>query len=96
MDRVEKLRLELPGFIAILYAGTAGRPIDNNIEAYSYEGEKLWNIKDILSPMLGNVKDDWYPEMGVVDNQLSVYAFRGMRFFIDGETGELIEHKIVK
>lgn len=96
MDKVEKMRLELPGFIVILYAGTAGRPINNNIEAYSYDGEKLWNIKDVLAPVLGNVKDEWYPEMGVVNHQLSVYAFRGMRFFIDGETGKLVESKIVK
>lgn len=96
MDKVEKMRLELPGFIAILYAKAAGGPIDNNIDAYSYEGEKLWNIKDVLTPVLGNAKDDWYPEMGVIDNRLSVYAFRGVRFFIDGETGKLIESRIVK
>ena len=41
------LQVELAGYVAVLYKGADGKPILNNIEAYSYDGVKLWNIKEI-------------------------------------------------
>ena len=95
-NREIALRVELTGYVAVLYKDTNGKPILNNIDAYSYEGTKLWNIKEILDSALGMEKDEWYPDMGAVEGHLSVYAFRGMRFLLDGATGELLEKRVVK
>lgn len=90
------LRVELTGYVAVLYKDANGKTILNNIEAYSYDGSKLWNIKEILDSALGMEKDEWYPDMGAVDGHLSVYAFRGIRYLLDGETGKLLEKRVVK
>jgi len=90
------LRVELPGYVAVLYKGINGNPILNNVDAYSYDGRKLWNIKEVLDSTLGMEKDEWYPEIGVVDEHLSVYAFRGIRYLLDGESGKLLEKHVVK
>ena len=96
VNRMIELRVELKGYVAVLYKDTNGKPILNNIDAYSYEGTKLWNIKETLDSALGTEKDEWYPDMGAVDGHLSVYAFRGIRYLLDGETGKLLEKRVVK
>lgn len=96
MENISELRLELPGFVAVLHSEGENKTPLNNINAYSYDGTKLWNIKEVLDTALGNKKDDWYPEMTIVEGNLSVLAFRGIRFLIDGKTGKLLESHIVK
>lgn len=96
MEVIEKKRLELEGYVAILYEDETKKGPLNNISACTYDGEMLWNIKDVLKPVLGNVTDEWYPEMGIVDGNLSVLAFRGIRYILDGKTGALVKTLIVK
>ena len=96
MEGRKELRLELPGYIAVLLKDDISKTPINNIDAYSYDGTKMWNIREILESVLGNQKDEWYPEMSIVDGNLSVLAFRGIRYLIDGKTGELLGSHIVK
>lgn len=96
MEGRKELRLELPGYIAVLLKDDINKTPINNIDAYSYDGTKMWNIREILESVLGNQKDEWYPEMSIVDGNLSVLAFRGIRYLIDGKTGELLGSHIVK
>ena len=96
MEDVSELRLELSGYIAILYSCKNNMKLVNNIDAYSYEGKKLWNIKEVLENSLGVQKDEWYPEMSIVEGNLSVLSFRGIRFLIDGQRGNLLGSQIVK
>ena len=86
----------MPGYIAVLLKDDINKTPINNIDAYSYDGTKMWNIREILESVLGNQKDEWYPEMSIVDGNLSVLAFRGIRYLIDGKTGELLGSHIVK
>ena len=47
----KELRLELPGYIAVLLKDDISKTPINNIDAYSYDGTKMWNIREILESM---------------------------------------------
>ncbi len=88
--------ISLEGFVAVLTDDPKEPKKANNICGYSHSGEKLWSIEDILSPVLGACKDEWYPDMNEDNGNLSVLSFRGVRYLIDGKTGCLIKSFIVK
>lgn len=66
---------------------------DNNVEAYDYNGNRVWNISQIIQFS--------YPECYIAlsketDNLFSVITYNGVKFIIDTSTYQIVNRSITK
>ena len=66
---------------------------DNNVEAFDYRGNKLWNISQIVKLK--------YPEAyislsKITETQFSTITYNGVEFAIDIETKQVVSTTITK
>ena len=66
----------------------------NNVEII--KGGKTVNIKEITREYLGTRPDELYTLAAEQDGLLSVFTFRGIRFFIDAETLTVVKREFCK
>ena len=104
---VENTEMKFPGFllqliecpnayVILLGDSEIQKCPENNIYAIAKTGGILWNIKEAVEKQLGKRKDQWYPEMRMTVEGLSVLGFYGVRYLIDIEQGKCIRTQTVR
>lgn len=65
----------------------------NNLGAYDFNGNKIWEIDDIIKPL----NPQTIVSIGKKDCQyISVITFMGLNLLIEADTGRILSKKITK
>ena len=65
----------------------------NNLVAYDFSGNKIWEIDDIIKPLVPQT----IVSIGKKDcRYVSAITFTGLNLSIEAETGEIVDKKITK
>jgi len=65
----------------------------NNLVAFDFDGNKLWEIDDIIKPLAPQT----IVSIGKKDCKcISIITFTGLNLFIEVETGKIMDKKITK
>ena len=83
--------LEFSGFCIILLMDDDIS--DNNVEAIDYEGNKLWNISQLIKLPYPEAYISLHKES---DTLFSVVSYNGVKFVIDVSTNKILNKTITK
>lgn len=65
----------------------------NNLVAFDFDGNKIWEIDDIIRPLAPQT----IVSMGKKDcRYVNIITFTGLNLLIEVETGQILEKKITK
>ncbi|WP_167957277.1 hypothetical protein [Anaerosporobacter faecicola] len=65
----------------------------NNLVAYDFTGYKIWEIDDIIKPLVPQT----IVSIGKRDSQyISIITFAGLNLLIIAESGQIVDKKITK
>lgn len=65
----------------------------NNLAAFDFDGNKIWEIDDIIKPLAPQT----IVSIGKKDcHYVNIITFTGLNLLIEAETGQILEKKIIK
>ena len=65
----------------------------NNLIAFDFNGNKIWEIDDIIKPL----EHQTIVSMGKIDGQyISIITFTGLNLVIEAESGQIVDKRITK
>lgn len=66
---------------------------DNNVEAFDYNGKKVWNISEIIKMRSPEAYISLEKES---ESTFSIISYNGVKFVIDTQTNQVISRNITK
>lgn len=66
---------------------------DNNVEAFDYNGNKIWNISDIIKL---EYSEAYVSICKGTDNSFGITSYNGITYVIDTKTNNVIDKSVSK